>query len=520
MTHNYSDSVQPDDLQLTKVEPTTISRGYIALPAETLHHILHFLGPLDLIRLQAVSKVFHEIIHDPEFWRTVYATASLPLPSGPFNWQSIHFLQRALVHSTRLARTWTTEPLTLISRKVFTGPRTVEDDRFKWVHGRWLIVSKDMKQLRSRDIETGSEQVLWDHGSFAFWAATWVMNSTGHFIYIAVHLGKGHVTDPVKLLEFVVDDDTEYLSGPEMIDVPTWALSPEAFIPRIRVDSGIAPYAYVSLCSTNKPRQSLIFDPRYRRFYKFPSFRTQIDLLLNYRGAWLPHLVEVYFTRTYLFVLNRSYLIHGNVGHVEVLQVFAFPDIDSDPGPSRDSASDGLADSDTISSIVYELRLTHEILTRDTRSMWLAPIRDAFVDPITTSTTLRFMHTTEEVLPITIVSHDVFSVRGVWNGNLLDASKDGFVRGLCMVGFYADGSVTPNIPMVYKFTVDATGERCVAVIGDPSPPWAELEPARHYEYTMDGMRGRLWHTKGDVLQMDSSGQPVDKDVLAVVADFK
>ncbi|KAF8439697.1 hypothetical protein L210DRAFT_3540024 [Boletus edulis BED1] len=427
-----------------------------------------------------------------------------------------------------------------------------------------------MKQLRSRDIETGSEQVLWDHGSFAFWAATWVMNSTGHFIYIAVHLGKGHVTDPVKLLEFVVDDDTEYkLSGPEIIDVPTWALPPEAFIPRIRVDSGIAPYAYVSLCSANKPRQSLIFDPRYRRFYKFPSFRTQIELLLNYRGAWLPHLVEVYFTRTYLFVLNRSYLIHGNIGQVEVLQI---------PGRATDSASDG---SDTISSIVYELRLTHEILTRDTRSMWLTPIRDAFVDPITTSTTLRFMHTfapfqptresrvqlvctdytlplpspgptrfiaadeelknrrrsysihnlihdtlnvivrsTEEVLPITIVSHDVFSVRGVWNGNLLDVSKDGFVRGLCMVGFYADGSVTPNIPMVYKFTVDATGEQCVAVVGDPSPPWAELEPARHYEYTMDGMRGRLWHTQGDVLQMDSSGKPDDKDVLAVVADFK
>ncbi|KAF8126286.1 hypothetical protein EV363DRAFT_584455 [Boletus edulis] len=143
-----------------------------------------------MLRFQ-VSKVFHEIIHDPNVWRTAYASARLPLPPGPFHWQSIHFLQRALVHSARLARTWTTEPLTLISRKVFTGPRTVEDDRFKWVHGRWLIVSKDMKQLRSRDIETGSEQVLWDHGSFAFWAATWVMNSTGHFSLHRCASGQG-----------------------------------------------------------------------------------------------------------------------------------------------------------------------------------------------------------------------------------------------------------------------------------------------------------------------------------------
>lgn len=54
-----------------------------------------------------------------------------------------------------------------------------------------------MKQLRSRDVESGSEQVLWDRGAFTFWAAASVMNPLGHFIYVAVHLGKGHLTDPV-----------------------------------------------------------------------------------------------------------------------------------------------------------------------------------------------------------------------------------------------------------------------------------------------------------------------------------
>ena len=310
------------------------------------------------------------------------------------------------------------------------------------------------------------------------------------------------------------------------------------------------------------------------------------DLLLNYRGAWLPHLVEVYFTRTHLLVLNRSYLIHGNIGNVEVIQIFALPDVDSDPlpypGPSRNSVSDGLADSDGATPTVRELRLTHEILTRDTGSLWLTPICNEIVDPITQSTTLRFMHTyspfqptpesrvrvvctdyilpasrpdpthpttadsnnhgnstannsnnninnnnlnaivrsTEPVLPITVISHDIFSVQGVWNGNLVDVSDSGFVRGLCMVGCYTGGSNIPDTPMVHKFAVDATGERCVADVGDPFPPWADLNTNRCYQYSFDGMRGKVWQTKGDVPELDKAGKPVDREVLAVVLDFK
>ena len=333
MAHDNTDSVpepgsHPDDSQVIELEPSTTSQGCVALPPETLYHIFRLIGPQDLIRLQAVrsmspqwytipesrffiqrchvqvSKLFRAIIRDIAIWRTVYSTTRLPLPPGPFPWQSIHFLQRALVHSARIAHVWTAEPLTRISKKVFTGPRSIEDDRFKWVRGRWLIVSKNMKQLRSRDVETDSEQLLWDHGSFAYWAAASVMNPLGHFIYVAVHLGKGHLEDPVyvscrhvgcmgltmyflhrKLLEFVVDDDTGHLSGPEMFDVPTWSLPREAFTPRIRVESGIAPYAYISLCSASKPRRSLVFDPRDRRFYKFPRFRTQLVESLHYMST-------------------------------------------------------------------------------------------------------------------------------------------------------------------------------------------------------------------------------------------
>lgn len=144
-----------------------------------------------------MSKFFQAIIRDPAVWRTVYSTTRLPLPPGPFPWQSIHFLQRALVYSARLASTWITDPLTRISTKTFTGPRAVEHDRFRWVSGRWLLVSKDMKQIISRDIDTGLEQLLWDHGSFSGWAATSLMTPRAHIFCIVIHLHRGHLEDPV-----------------------------------------------------------------------------------------------------------------------------------------------------------------------------------------------------------------------------------------------------------------------------------------------------------------------------------
>ena len=58
-----------------------------------------------------------------------------------------------------------------------------------------------MKQLQSRDLETGLEQVLWEGDSFAFWSVTSVMNSLGHLVYIALHMVKGRLEDPVYVFD-------------------------------------------------------------------------------------------------------------------------------------------------------------------------------------------------------------------------------------------------------------------------------------------------------------------------------
>ena len=138
------------------------------------------------------------------------------------------------------------------------------------------------------------------------------------------------------------------------------------------------------------------------------------------------------------------------------------------------------------------------------------------------------------VLPITVVSHDIFSVEGQWQGNLIDVSHDGFVRGVCIVsqrleddGGNADDASTsaearlsPFTDMTHNFTVDATGEHCVAEFGEIYIPWDELQPSRYYEYAFDGKRGRISFTKWNVLENNSAGQPVDRDVLAIAIDFK
>lgn len=62
MAHDNSDSVhislQTDNPQQTELQPATTSQSSscIALPAETIYHILRFLSPQDLIRLQAVRS--------------------------------------------------------------------------------------------------------------------------------------------------------------------------------------------------------------------------------------------------------------------------------------------------------------------------------------------------------------------------------------------------------------------------------------------------------------------------------
>jgi hypothetical protein len=115
------------------------------------------------------------------------------------------------------------------------------------------------------------------------------------------------------------------------------------------------------------------------------------------------------------------------------------------------------------------------------------------------------------VLPITINMHQLFKIGSGWFGSdmgrtsrlYVESSEDGHVRGFC--GVYR------NFPLV-KFTIDATQDKCVALVGEPSQPIWHHAAGRGLPFWMlfDGVRGRLCY-------IDVKG---DDDVFVVVADIK
>ena len=160
------------------------------------------------------------------------------------------------------------------------------------------------------------------------------------------------------------------------------------------------------------------------------------------------------------------------------------------------------------------LRLSYEgiVVCRDTTSWSL--LRDSVIDTITGSARLRLLriyryrskrqfecvdltlppNTTKDILPMSIDTHVVFAMANVrcdWGDKFIHASANGLVRGFCVVG------PVPKGAGIRKFTIDATGERCVGVVGRPAPIWPGAELNRWAPRTLDfdGTRGRLYYRR-------------------------
>ena len=96
---------------------------------------------------------------------------------------------------------------------------------------------------------------------------------------------------------------------------------------------------------------------------------------------------------------------------------------------------------------------------------------------------------------MTIDTHVVFAMTNIrynWADKLVQTSANGLTRGLCVVGPVSKGV------HVRKFTIDATGERCVGAVGRPVPFWpsAELDGWHWWSnLRFNGMRGRMYYTR-------------------------
>ena len=97
---------------------------------------------------------------------------------------------------------------------------------------------------------------------------------------------------------------------------------------------------------------------------------------------------------------------------------------------------------------------------------------------------------------MSVDTHVVFAVSNIrcnWSDKFLHASANGLLRGLCVVGPAPDGA------QIRKFAIDATGERCVGVVGRPVPFWPDAEVPRWDRQwnilKFDGSRGRMCYAR-------------------------
>ena len=59
-------------------------------------------------------------------------------------------------------------------------------------------------------------------------------------------------------------------------------------------------------------------------------------------------------------------------------------------------------------------------------------------------------------------------------------------------------SPAPEGVQICKFTIDATGERCVGIVGRPIPFWPDADISDWHMCNIlkfDGSRGRIYYTK-------------------------
>lgn len=117
----------------------------------------------------------------------LYTNVRFPRPAGPFPSQSIQFLERTLVRSERLTRSWTTQPMEDISTIRMPGLLSKPP---KMVFGKWLIFCESSIKFVAYDLDSGTVshsnyQLLWESVSPIFsWDACPVVTTNGLLIYV------------------------------------------------------------------------------------------------------------------------------------------------------------------------------------------------------------------------------------------------------------------------------------------------------------------------------------------------
>ncbi|KAF8433903.1 hypothetical protein L210DRAFT_3649400 [Boletus edulis BED1] len=477
---------------------TIPTKSAVPLPDEIIFYISHFLNPREVVQLRLVSRQFSSVTRDARLWRALYINSRLPRPPGPFLWQSAHSLERVLSHSTRISQTWTSQPISVVScvrgPRIPTKPSPVSTPS-DFLFGR-LFIWCESEQLLAQDLETGVGRLLWESTEpISSLSACSLKLPDAERVFIALRLVDEPISrrTPIKLLEFSLQDDVRLMLGPPtfQMDLPACANFPLSASAHFLYFDGGSDRIFGHLC------EPIVIDARTMTIYKFPTFSSHLDTVIH-EGLrpWWPG-----FT-----LLSGEYIVVFRPwktpdAAATLIQAFATPD------PSAH-----LSDAD-----IGQLRLTHEVLAK--RSY--APthhIRGAVLDPTTGEITIRFLSAdtrgvetrylcvdiqippiiseSTDILPMFVNTQELLVLSGHHRAIFLDASNDGHGRGIVTLCTSEPSRPADDPLVLYKFSIDASGEHCTAVVSEPS----KLEPEDVLQYAthciFDGIRGRICHNRG------------------------
>jgi hypothetical protein len=214
----------------------------------------------------------------------------------------------------------------------------------------------------------------------------------------------------------------------------------------------------------------------------------------------------IILTKTHLIAFYRR-SFYSRDDDVTIVQAFVV----------TDCSTPSLADD-----AIDKLCLTHEAYMTGIFPSTFHLIRDSVIDTITRSTNLRFLVSSTdsgqtdfccldltlpepcsgEVTPLSILTQNLFIVDSgqSWSApTFTGGSADGHARGF--VGRLAGDDdlslFASNVASIQKFTIDASQERCTAVLGEPTPVDQMPQINFHKASKFDGIRGRLCYDDPD-----------------------
>ncbi|KAF8127711.1 hypothetical protein EV363DRAFT_1266801 [Boletus edulis] len=459
----------------------------MSLPADVIYHIFSFLSPCEIVRFRQVSKKSRDLTHSHALWKEVYANARFSRPPGPFSWQSTRYLERTLVQSELVSKTWTSQPPKMLSRTLTNWKG--RDYTWTVVLGRWCIFLEGNK-IQCHDIDSDTYHSLYDGTTYPNFRFTAHMASTadinGHRVCLLLYHTNDQQSELRRLLAFRVNDNG--FSEPEIIG---WTHNGSQELDAWQSADGDGFRGSTPFITVRRYHPCLILDVRTRRSYRLPISEMIPNELANQSLAdtWYNNVI---LTKTHVISVSM-YTSGPSFDATVLIQAFVVPD-------------------SAIPHDVGELRLTHEvILYTYLHSSGL--LRNSIVDPVTGSVNIRLLHVTAitpiaeesqlmclslalpkpvsntDVLPISIRSQHLFG--SSWEFEHYTVSDDGYVRGLLLT---EKGPPYLGFSSVRKFTIDASREECAIAVSDPCP--LDL-PIQSEDIVLDGIRGRIHYIQDD-----------------------